>query len=215
MARRQSIKPVNVAADVVAVHAQAEKARKAASRKALREAKAKTALVAELEKVDPDAANIVEAAQLLTRELAQEEDFAAQRRHDNLIAAQLEAAATGMTLAEACESMGIDESGNILEAEKPRYSGPMLALVSARKAYTKGANGNPHTNDAIGEAFSHLPAETVIQLCIELMNLQSNPYAHLNRGQQSMNLRNKLRQMVRAGMLPISHIQATAARAGR
>lgn len=214
MARRQPIKPVNVSAETVATQAATEKARKAASRKALRASKTEQQQAErEFTHGTLDTAALDEA---IAETSQRNDDYEAQRHHDNLVAAQVEATATGMTLQEACESMGIDPAtGAPVESEKRRYQGPMLALVRARQSYRKGANGNPHTNDAIGEAFSHLDRETVVNLCLRLMSMQTNPYEHLNPGQQSMNLRNKLRQMVRNKMLPVDHVVREAAKAGK
>ena len=40
------------------------------------------------------------------------------------------------------------------------------------------------------------------------MKLHGNPYAHLNPGQQSMNLRNKARAQLKAGLLKLADVEA-------
>lgn len=84
-------------------------------------------------------------------------------------------------------------------SRKERYTGRMLALVEARKAYVKGANGNAHTGDFIGTAFAAMTRDQVIATCVSLLGLPGNPYLHLNPGQQSMNLRNKVRGAMQRG----------------
>lgn len=78
---------------------------------------------------------------------------------------------------------------------KQKYVGPMLALREAAKrgAYTKAANGQPSCGDTLAQALGTLKPEYVIRACIAALALPGNPYLHLNIGQQSMNLRNKLR----------------------
>lgn len=81
------------------------------------------------------------------------------------------------------------------EAEVHGYTGPMIALRQrlAAGAYSKAANGQPCCGDAIAQALGALKPAQVIRACVIAMNLPANPYTHLNVGQQSMNLRNKLR----------------------
>lgn len=89
--------------------------------------------------------------------------------------------------------------------KKPRertYEGSMLAL-SARVSdgtYVKGVNGQLRSNDDIAIAMESVPAQKTVPLLLEVLKLGTNPYAHLNYGQQSMNLRNRLRGAVRKGL---------------
>lgn len=89
--------------------------------------------------------------------------------------------------------------------KKPRertYEGSMLAL-SARVSdgtYVKGVNGQLRSNDDIAIAMESVPAQKTVPLLLEVLKLPTNPYAHLNYGQQSMNLRNRLRGAVRKGL---------------
>ena len=97
--------------------------------------------------------------------------------------------------------------------DKHVYTGPMLALRERSKAgaYVKGANGNPHCNDAVAQAFSALTREQVVAACLQLLELGYNPYASLNPGQQSMNLRNKLRHQYKNGMISASRLARVVA----
>ena len=106
-------------------------------------------------------------------------------------------------------SLGLDAAAiDIYVAEhldttekRHKYEGPMLALVAARKSYVKGSNGNPHNGDLIGRAFGAMARPDVIRVCVALLGLPGNPYLALNPGQQSMNLRNKLRHAIRNGFV--------------
>lgn len=92
------------------------------------------------------------------------------------------------------------------EAAKPKaidgYTGPMLALRHRAKQglYTKAANGQLCCADQLAATLGVLPPEGVIKACLVALNLPNNPYTHLNVGQQSMNLRNKLRYALKTGV---------------
>lgn len=192
MATRKAPKALNKSAAEVAANAKEDRARKVASKKAL---KASTAPVETAPVVDP----------AIQREVDRKHDE--DRFADNLKAAQIEANATGMTFPEACESMGIDQTtGAPIAPAKGKYTGPMLVLRQAAKTYVKGANGQPHCGDEIGTLFSGLSRETTVRVCVDLLKLPGNPYLHLNPGQQSMNLRNKLRAAWKAGTISIPAI---------
>lgn len=74
------------------------------------------------------------------------------------------------------------------------YNGPMRALRDRVKAgaYKKAANGQPSCGDEVAQILGALEPVEVIRACLDAMAI-ANPYGHLNIGQQSMNLRNKLR----------------------
>lgn len=80
------------------------------------------------------------------------------------------------------------------------YTGPMRALRDRTKAglYVKGANGQPSCGDEVATILGQLKPVEVIKACLIAMNIV-NPYTHLNIGQQSMNLRNKLRGALKRG----------------
>lgn len=80
------------------------------------------------------------------------------------------------------------------------YNGPMRALRDRVKAgkYTKAANGQPSCGDEVAQVLGALEPTEVIKACMIAMDI-TNPYLNLNIGQQSMNLRNKLRGQLKRG----------------
>lgn len=111
-------------------------------------------------------------------------------------------------------ALGVDPEQYIAEQTghtgATAYTGPMLVLRAAAKTYTKGVNGNPHCNDRVAQAFTALKPADTIRVCMELMGLENNPYIHLNIGQQSMNLRNKLRGQIKAGAVSVDAVVEAA-----
>lgn len=190
-AARKPVKALNKDAATVAANAAAEKARKAASRKALRDAKKATTT---RDPVEGEPAFVAPAAPApATRATMKASDSAAYE-------AAIRADAASLGLDDAAIEIYVAEHLDTTE-KKRKYEGPMLALVAARKSYVKGSNGNPHNGDLIGQAFQSLPRSEVVDLCIALLGLPGNPYLALNPGQQSMNLRNKLRHAIRNGFV--------------
>lgn len=82
------------------------------------------------------------------------------------------------------------------------YQGPMLALRSRLKQglYQKAENGQPSCGDDLATKLGKLNPSEVIKACLIALDLPNNPYLHLNIGQQSMNLRNKLRGALKKGL---------------
>lgn len=101
----------------------------------------------------------------------------------------------------------VEESPAPVRESKAKYSGPMLALRAAAKSYFKGNNGNPHCGDQLAAALSGLAREQVVEVLIYALRLEGNPYAHLNAGQQSMNLRNRARAAMKRGELRTADIE--------
>lgn len=83
---------------------------------------------------------------------------------------------------------------------KRTYFGSMLTLSDKVKAgaYVKGLNGQLRSDDDVATTLEVVKPENVVKLIMEVLGLTVNPYTHLNIGQQSMNLRNKLRGALRA-----------------
>lgn len=81
------------------------------------------------------------------------------------------------------------------DEEAAGYQGSMLRLRErlTEGAYKKAVNGQPCCGDRVATLLGTLAPAQVIRACIVAMALPANPYTHLNVGQQSMNLRNKLR----------------------
>jgi len=80
------------------------------------------------------------------------------------------------------------------------YNGPMLALRDRIREhkYQKAANGQPSCGDEVAQALGQLEPHEVIEACLIALDTE-NPYTHLNIGQQSMNLRNKVRGALKRG----------------
>lgn len=83
------------------------------------------------------------------------------------------------------------------------YQGPMRSLRERLKqgAYKKMPNGQPACGDNVATILGSLEPAEVVKALMVAMDLDANPYAHLNIGQQSMNLRNKMRGQMKRGEL--------------
>lgn len=101
-------------------------------------------------------------------------------------------------------------------AEGRNYQGSMLALTERVKSgsYVKSATGQLRSTDALAEALDGVQPLGVIQLGKDLLKLEENPYAKLNVGQQSMNLRNRLRGAITKGVIKIEDVVAYVAEHG-
>ena len=187
MATRSKIKPLSINAEVVRVQAATEQARKHASKKALKES-----LKPEARQPDPTAEVVKGLGNALAYLTTMAEDAkATDTDFEAYVLAQL----------EPTESTKKD---NLSPAT---YS--MRALRTASEHYVTGKNGNPHCGDEIGKALADLPRDEVIRVLIKALKLESNPYSHLNPGQQSMNLRNKARGALKNGFIKIEDIMTS------
>lgn len=186
---RQPVKALNKSAEVVAANAKAERDRKIASKKALRAAT--TPKAAKPSKPEPNAKSAEAKA--------------------------AEHAAYVQALRIDAEALGVDPDTYIAEqlAETPKggYFGPMLALRKAVVKYVKAENGQPCCGDDLANLCGRYTREAVVAGLIMALALPGNPYAHLNPGQQSMNLRNKARAAIKNGHVRISTIEAALAQA--
>lgn len=99
------------------------------------------------------------------------------------------------TLGEELDGEEDDQTDADEADEEAGYQGSMIRLRErlAEGAYQKAPNGQPCCGDRVATLLGTLQPLQVIRACIIAMALPSNPYSHLNVGQQSMNLRNKLR----------------------
>lgn len=201
--KRAPVKTVNKTASAVAKNAAAEKARKAASKAALKAADPKELAKAEASQPTPEAlkakADADHAAYLQTlREDAHATWFA------SLDAVQQEEVNNGeRSIPDGYADAYITEQ---LTPVKAKYTGPMLALKTARKAYVKAANGIQCNGDDLAMMCGQYPRETVVKGLIQALGLPGNPYLSLNPGQQSMNLRNKARHALKAGLVTSAHV---------
>lgn len=174
-------------ADAAAADKQAAAAKKAAETQAKIEAKEKAALERK-EKADKRAA---EKAEIEARKAER-----AAKAAENKAAAEARAAE--------------------LAASGRKYVGSMLSLADRVKQgmYVKGTNGQLRSNDEVAVALDGVKPVDVIKVGLDLLQLESNPYASLNVGQQSMNLRNRLRGAVRKGTLSVEAITKFVAEHG-
>ncbi len=90
-----------------------------------------------------------------------------------------------------------------------KYHGSMLALADRVKqgAYVKGATGQLRSTNELAEVLDAVPVDNVIQLAKIVLELPENPYVNLNSGQQSMNLRNRMRGAIAKGTLTLDAIR--------
>ena len=84
--------------------------------------------------------------------------------------------------------------------------GKMAALRDAKKNYVKSATGLLRSNDDLAQALDAVTATNVVPMALTLLKLEENPYARLNVGQQSMNLRNRLRGALKKGLITIAEV---------
>jgi hypothetical protein len=192
----------------IAIAAKNEKARKAASKKALHAAlKAKSAssepVLTQAQPVEPDAQFAARQAEYATNALAAlRVDFLALMPEDQ-------------TWEQFVAAQGFNPDGTpntgLPGTAKPRYNGPMLALRRAAVNYVKPANGNPCNGDELATLLGELPRERVVRVLLGALGLTHNPYVHLNPGQQSMNLRNKARHAVKDGLITLAVVRGAIA----
>lgn len=186
---RQPVKALNKSAETIALQAKAEKQRKVESKKALKAAT--TPKVVKPSKPEP-------ATKSVDAKKAEHEAYLAALRID-------------------AEALGVDADTYIAEqlAETPKsgYVGPMLALRTAVKKYVVAPNGQPCCGDDLAEICGAYPREAVVAGLVAALGLGSNPYLHLNPGQQSMNLRNKARTALKSGIVTADQIRTALAAA--
>ena len=169
-------------------------AEKATSKALDAEAKAAAKAQREADK----AAKVKAAEDAKAAKIAEREAKAAAKEADKLAKAEARAAAKAEREARLAE-LGPQSK--------------MSALRDAKKNYVKSATGQLRATDDLATALDAVPPHKVVPLAIELLQLPENPYGRLNVGQQSMNLRNKLRGAIRRNVLTIDQI-VTARDAG-
>lgn len=186
---RQPVKALNKSAETIAAQAKAEKQRKAASKKALKEATAPKT---------PKTPKAVPAPKTADVKAAEHAAYVQALRVD-------------------AEALGVDPDTYVAEqladAPKSGYVGPMLALRTAVKKYVVAPNGQPCCGDDLAEICGAYARGAVVAGLVAALGLGSNPYLHLNPGQQSMNLRNKARTALKSGIITADQIRAALAAA--
>lgn len=98
----------------------------------------------------------------------------------------------------------------LAEGTERTYLGSMLALSDRVKegAYVKSGTGQLRSNDELANALDLVPVDNVIKLAKIVLKLDENPYTKLNAGQQSMNLRNRMRGAIKKGDFTIADVKA-------
>lgn len=96
------------------------------------------------------------------------------------------------------------------------YKGSMLALADKVKQgqYVKGTTGQLRSTNELAEALDGVQPTDVINIGLDLLKLEENPYYKLNVGQQSMNLRNRMRGAIKKGTLTLEDVKLYISRNG-
>jgi hypothetical protein len=149
------------------------------------------AAVAKAERDAVKAANATAKAELAAEKLAAKEAKATAKAEATAAKAQARADA------KAAREARLAELG-------PQSK--MSALRDAKKNYVKSATGLLRSNDELAQALDTVTATNVIPMALVLLKLEENPYARLNVGQQSMNLRNRLRGALKKGLVTIAQV---------
>jgi len=146
------------------------------------------------------------AARRETAELARAERIAERQRVKDARDAETitrklaraEASALKSQTREAARQAALEAGG--------KYSGPMLGLREAKKRYVRAANGRLRSTDPLAEALDAVEPDSVVYIAKTVLGLDSSPYAHLNMGQQSMNLRNRVRTAIKSSAITIEDV---------
>lgn len=151
-------------------------------------------------------------AQLLAEEKAKRDEKAkadkeakAKEKADKLAAKEVEKTAK----AEARAKSKADRAARLEAlAAGHDYKGSMLALAERTKAgvYVKGSNGQLRSTDELAVALDGISATDVVRIGLDLLKIEDNPYTALNIGQQSMNLRNRMRGAIKKEVLKIADV---------
>lgn len=162
-------------------------------------------------KAEDAAASTQRVTDMVNDHVEQEKRGPGRRQADKLVDAIAAAPVIGKTddghtivvLADATLASASESVKAAVPIPSTGYQGPMLALRQRLKngVYQKAANGQPSCGDEVAQVLGQLEPKEVIQACLVAMDLDNNPYLHLNIGQQSMNLRNKLRGIMKRGEL--------------
>lgn len=103
----------------------------------------------------------------------------------------------------------VPEAAATMEVAERVYIPPltkMAALRDAKQHYIKASNGQLRSTDDLAETLDPVHPLDIVPLVQSLLELGANPYAHLNPGQQSMNMRNKLRGALRHGRITLDQV---------
>lgn len=154
--------------------------------------------------------------QIADKAKAEEKAAAAKVKADakaekDRIAAEKKAAADKAKAekAEAKAKERAEREARLAELGK-NYKGTMLALADKVQTgeYVKGLNGQLRSNNELAIALDGIHPNDVIMICLDLLKLEDNPYVKLNTGQQSMNLRNRLRGQIKKDVITMGDVNA-------
>lgn len=120
----------------------------------------------------------------------------AKKAADAQAAKDAKAAETAEQKAAAKKLRDEQKAAGVVAEPGEGMSGALREKV-ALGLYVKGKNGQLRTNDSIALALESVAVTDMVPLLLETLGLAENPYPHLNQGQQSMNLRNRLRGAIR------------------
>lgn len=148
------------------------------------------------------------AAAQAAREEATKAKIAAKEEKQRLAAEKKAAAEAAKAEKAAAREAAKAAKAEALAAAGEGYHGSMLALRDAKARYVKASNGRLRSTDDIATVFDCVEPTDVVAIAMTALKLESNPYQHLNIGQQSMNLRNRLRGAVKKGVLTVADITA-------
>jgi hypothetical protein len=187
----------------IAADAKIERERKAASKAALK-ATADTSTKPVKTKVEPLVAH---DAHVAAKKRADEAVATLKAQRVDFEALKPE----GKTFDDYLAEQGFAPDGTPLASERAGYQGPMLALVAARKNYTKAANGQLTCGDELAQMLSAVKPAVIRTALFSLLG--GNRWPALNPGQQSMNARNAVRGMIKGGELTHEQVKAAVAAA--
>lgn len=158
-------------------------------------------------KLSPDAQAKATAAVKAAEDKLAKKAAADKKRADEKAARH--AAAVARAEAIAANKAARDAKAAELTAAGRTYVGSMTQLADRVKAgaYVKSMTGQLRSSDELAIALDAVPAVNVVILGMKALKLDVNPYTALNIGQQSMNLRNRMRGAIKKGTLTLQEVK--------
>lgn len=158
-------------------------------------------------KLSPDAQAKADAAVKAAADKAAKKDAAAKAAVDAKAAQAAKQKERAETV--AANKLARDTKAAELTAAGRTYTGTMTQLAERVKAgaYVKSMTGQLRSSDELAVALDAVPAMNVVILGLKALKLAENPYAALNIGQQSMNLRNRMRGAIKKGTLTLTEVK--------
>lgn len=158
-------------------------------------------------KLSPDAQAKADAAVKAAADKVAKKEAAAKLKAEQTAAAQAARAERAKTAAD--NKAARDARAAELTAAGRTYVGSMTQLADRVKAgaYVKSLTGQLRSQDDLAVALDAVPAANVVILGLAVLGLAENPYTALNIGQQSMNLRNRMRGAIKKGTLTLEAVK--------